>query len=221
MAVARAFGDSRYKQPKTSQNFVSVDPWLKTVVLNTTHKYLILACDGLWDVCSHEQAAQFAHTAFQSGKTSEQVAKDLVKYALDNKTDDNVTVVIVKIDWESGASSPPQVSKMDVAEASNEDMEVTNVVVVESEIPPHVEQPHNTSEQTQTSEHTSEKTQNPVEQPEKASEQPQNVIERPQNAGEQPQNASESSENMVEQPQNTSEQPQQNIDSQTTPEEKL
>jgi len=142
LAVARAFGDSRYKQPKTSQNFVSVEPWIKTVVLNPSHRFLILACDGLWDVCSHEQAAQFVHNAFQAGKSSEQVAKDLVKHALDLKTDDNVTVVVVKIDWEGGNSSP-HVAKMDVAEASNE--EITNVVEERPE-----EQPSD-SAQTQTS----------------------------------------------------------------------
>jgi serine/threonine protein phosphatase PrpC len=40
LAVARAFGDSKYKQPKTSQNFVSVDPYLKTVPLTPAHKYV-------------------------------------------------------------------------------------------------------------------------------------------------------------------------------------
>jgi serine/threonine protein phosphatase PrpC len=122
LAVARAFGDSRYKQPKTSQNFVSAEPWIKSVVLNPNHKYLIIACDGLWDVCTHEQAADFVHKAYQSGKTSQEVAKALVTHALDLKTDDNVTVVVVKIDWEAG-----NVAKMDVVTESSEAVSATNV----------------------------------------------------------------------------------------------
>jgi serine/threonine protein phosphatase PrpC len=110
LAVARAFGDSRYKQPKTSQNFVSVEPFLLEVELNPSYKYvsilplvtlryLILACDGLWDVCTHEEASKFVHKLFTEGKTEDEVARRLVQYALDLKTDDNVTVVVVKIDW--------------------------------------------------------------------------------------------------------------------------
>jgi len=102
LAVARAFGDSRYKQPKTSQNFVSVEPFLKSVTLSTSHKYIILACDGLWDVCSHDEAAKFVHNAFVSGKNASEVSVALVQHALDLRTDDNVTAVVVKIDWEDG-----------------------------------------------------------------------------------------------------------------------
>lgn len=105
LAVARAFGDSRYKQPKTSQNFVSVEPFLLEVELNPSYKYLILACDGLWDVCTHEEAAQFVHKHFTAGKNETEVAHALVQYALDQKTDDNVTVVVVKIDWEESSTS--------------------------------------------------------------------------------------------------------------------
>jgi protein phosphatase PTC1 len=62
-------------------------------------RYLILACDGLWDVCTHEEAAALVHKHFEAGKTSEEVATALVRHALDEKTDDNVTVVVVKIAW--------------------------------------------------------------------------------------------------------------------------
>jgi len=140
LAVARAFGDSRYKQPKTSQNFVSAEPFTKVVPLNPSHKYIIFACDGLWDVCTHEQAAEFVHNAFSAGKTTEQVAQDLVKHALDSRTEDNVTVVIVKITWDgesemvveeatlaepqkeetTGVRPNSQVTTSDIAQSTNE-----------------------------------------------------------------------------------------------------
>lgn len=130
LAVARAFGDSRYKQPKTSQNFVSVEPYLKTVPLNSSHKYLILACDGLWDVCTHEQASAFVHKLFQQGKSSQEVSQELVKHALDLKTDDNVTVVVVKIEWDTTTEQHPHVVNVVCAEAStSEDVSVIDSTI--------------------------------------------------------------------------------------------
>lgn len=41
LAVSRAFGDSKYKQPKTTQNYVSYSPSTKTVQLNRGHRYEI------------------------------------------------------------------------------------------------------------------------------------------------------------------------------------
>eukprot|EP01126_Amoeba_proteus_P031192 TRINITY_DN3066_c0_g1_i10.p1 TRINITY_DN3066_c0_g1~~TRINITY_DN3066_c0_g1_i10.p1 ORF type:complete len:290 (-),score=43.47 TRINITY_DN3066_c0_g1_i10:374-1243(-) len=107
LAVSRSFGDSRFKQPKTSKNFVTAFPAIKEIALAPEHKYLILACDGLWDVCSHREAATFVHQEFNAGKTPDEVSKALVNLALDRRTEDNVTVVVVKIDWEvsSGANT--------------------------------------------------------------------------------------------------------------------
>jgi serine/threonine protein phosphatase PrpC len=39
LAVSRAFGDSKYKQPKTTQNYVSYLPATKTIELNSAHRY--------------------------------------------------------------------------------------------------------------------------------------------------------------------------------------
>jgi len=73
--------------------------------LKPEHKFLILACDGLWDVCTHREAADLVNEAFKNGKNPTDVSKELVKYALDRRTEDNVTVVVIKIDWEE---TPPQ-----------------------------------------------------------------------------------------------------------------
>jgi len=105
LAVSRAFGDSRYKQPKTSQDFVTAQPALHEVDLVPEHKYLILACDGLWDVMNHQNAAEFVHKFYQEGKSPQEVAQLLVQEALRKRTEDNVTVIIVYINWNSEGSS--------------------------------------------------------------------------------------------------------------------
>jgi len=99
LAVTRAFGDNKYKQPKTSQNFVSVIPATKTVSLNSSHRYLILACDGLWDVCTHDEVAQIVHQQSKTGKNPQEISSFLVSEALRKRSEDNVTVISVRIDW--------------------------------------------------------------------------------------------------------------------------
>lgn len=105
LAVSRAFGDSRYKQPKTSQDFVTADPAHHRVKLEPQHKFLILACDGLWDVMSHEEAASSVFAGYQEGKGPADVASVLVSEALRKRTEDNVSVIVVYISWSSEGSS--------------------------------------------------------------------------------------------------------------------
>jgi protein phosphatase 2C family protein 2/3 len=105
LAVSRAFGDSRYKQPKTSQDFVTADPALHDIELAPSHKYLLLACDGLWDVMNHQTAAEIVHRFCEEGKDPTEVATLLVQEALRKRTEDNVTVIVVYITWNSEGSS--------------------------------------------------------------------------------------------------------------------
>jgi len=107
LAVSRSFGDAKYKKPKTSQNFVSFEPAIQVEKLTQNHRYLILACDGLWDVLTHEEAAALCHKSFESGLPANDAAKALVTAALQRRTEDNVTVIVVKISW-SGSQTPPQ-----------------------------------------------------------------------------------------------------------------
>lgn len=106
LAVSRSFGDSKFKTPKTSQNFVSWEPAIQTRVVDPSHKFLILACDGLWDVMKHEEAADFVNKQRLQGKNANEVAKALVREALNKRTEDNVTIVVVFFSWSADASAP-------------------------------------------------------------------------------------------------------------------
>jgi len=100
LAVSRSFGDSKFKIPKTTQNFVSWEPATLTLDLNpATDRFIIFACDGLWDVMSHKEAGSFVAKHRKEGQTASEIAKLLVREALIKKTEDNVTVVIVFLLW--------------------------------------------------------------------------------------------------------------------------
>jgi len=103
LAVSRSFGDALYKRPKTSKDFVSWEPYTITDTLTPNHKYMVLACDGLFDVMNHQEVADFTHKLFSEGQDAASVAKSLVLKAInDLATEDNVTVIIVKIEWDDG-----------------------------------------------------------------------------------------------------------------------
>lgn len=99
LAVTRAFGDIQYKQPLAEKDYVIATPSIFQMQLDESCQVLILACDGLWDVCSHEQATKLVETWMTSGKTPKAAADLLVEYALANGSTDNITVVVVQIHW--------------------------------------------------------------------------------------------------------------------------
>lgn len=65
LAVSRALGDSDFKVPKSTVNHVSNDPYLAHFKLKPENEFMVLACDGLWDVIKYQQvrrlSAQSAH----------------------------------------------------------------------------------------------------------------------------------------------------------------
>jgi len=105
------------KKPKTSKDFVSWEPYTITETLTPNYKYMVLACDGLFDVMNHQEVADMTHKLFSEGQDPSSVAKSLVLKAInDLATEDNVTVIIVKIDW---ADAHPQQESKPVVAASH------------------------------------------------------------------------------------------------------
>jgi len=105
LAVSRSFGDSRYKKPKTSQNFVSWEPAICIKELNPSHKALVLACDGLWDVLSHAEVGERVIKEISLGKNSQQISELLVTTALEKYSEDNVTVITVLFNWDTNTEN--------------------------------------------------------------------------------------------------------------------
>lgn len=127
LAVSRSFGDSKFKKPKTSQNFVSCEPALHSIDIRPDHQFIIFACDGLWDVMNHTQAAEFAKSKIAEGESAKSVAASLVSEALRRKTEDNVTVIVVIFNRGGSATTSET-----AAASSSEEPQVPATPVVES-----------------------------------------------------------------------------------------
>jgi serine/threonine protein phosphatase PrpC len=87
---------------------VSAIPEISTRVLNREEdEFLVLACDGLWDVISNEGASEYARQMLiETRGDLKKSAQALVEFALERRSADNVTVAIIsfrdKEFWKNG-----------------------------------------------------------------------------------------------------------------------
>ncbi|MCL7041695.1 hypothetical protein MKW94_013721 [Papaver nudicaule] len=95
LSVARAIGDWHMKGPKGSTGPLSAEPELHESLLTEEDEFLIMGCDGLWDVMSSQCAVTITRKELMLHNDPEKCSKELVKEALKRNTCDNLTVVVV------------------------------------------------------------------------------------------------------------------------------
>ena len=95
MSVSRSFGD-------IDCDYISQVPDIFDYKLNKT-KFIILACDGVWDVLSNQEAVDFVNMQLEynkikknySSKSEENIAYLLGKYAINQGSQDNISIIII------------------------------------------------------------------------------------------------------------------------------
>jgi protein phosphatase PTC1 len=89
LSVTRALGDHDLKK------FVSCEPHYASVVLDKQHKFLIIACDGIWDVADDQTAVDVVEKA---GKEPLKQAAKLIQFSHEKGTTDNTTAAVIKLE---------------------------------------------------------------------------------------------------------------------------
>ncbi|KAF3930644.1 hypothetical protein ABW19_dt0206222 [Dactylella cylindrospora] len=89
LAVTRALGDSYIKELVTGHPYTT-----ETVIQPDVDEFIILACDGLWDVCSDQEAVDLIRNIHDPQEAS----KALVDHALARFSTDNLSCMIVRLD---------------------------------------------------------------------------------------------------------------------------
>ncbi|KAL8712118.1 MAG: hypothetical protein Q9220_003552 [cf. Caloplaca sp. 1 TL-2023] len=89
LAVTRALGDSYMKDLVTGHPYTT-----ETVIQPDIDEFLILACDGLWDVCSDQEAVDLVRNT----QDPQVASKQLVDYALARFSTDNLSCMLVRFD---------------------------------------------------------------------------------------------------------------------------
>jgi len=96
LAVARAFGDIEFKNKESfGPGAITCEPEIKIWNISDKTEFIVLACDGLWDVFSNGCVANFVRKRLLKGQTPQKVCESLVKYAYQKGSRDNISAVIV------------------------------------------------------------------------------------------------------------------------------
>jgi len=85
LAVTRSLGDHLMK------DYVIADPYLNAIKLEPGDTHLVLACDGLWDVASDQEAVDLVVGESDAQKAAEK----LLVHALKNGSTDNISVMTI------------------------------------------------------------------------------------------------------------------------------
>lgn len=85
LAVTRSLGD------KFFDSVVVASPFTTSVEITDQDDFLIIACDGLWDVLEDQEACELIRDITDP----DEAARILVRMALEKGTTDNVTVMVV------------------------------------------------------------------------------------------------------------------------------
>jgi serine/threonine protein phosphatase PrpC len=97
LATARAIGD-KYILGQSGRCCVLPDPKITNYSLDDfKHGYLVLACDGLYDVASSNEIGQAIKEMADKGETEENMAKRLVQTAIVRNSMDNVSAMVINL----------------------------------------------------------------------------------------------------------------------------
>lgn len=108
LAVSRALGDFEYKNVEgmgPCEQLVSPEPEIFVQDRSPEDEFLVLACDGIWDVMSNEELCDFVRNRLQITASMESICNQVIDTCLYKGSRDNMSIVIVTF---KGA---PQVSQ--------------------------------------------------------------------------------------------------------------
>jgi len=103
--LSRALGDMEYKQRRDltpEQHAVTAFPEIFSCKLHKDDEFVILACDGIWDVMTNQEAVTFVRDRIGK-KSLKQICEDICDFCLApdtvgvGKGCDNMTVMVVKL----------------------------------------------------------------------------------------------------------------------------
>uniref|UniRef100_A0A1I8BQL8 protein-serine/threonine phosphatase n=1 Tax=Meloidogyne hapla TaxID=6305 RepID=A0A1I8BQL8_MELHA len=104
LALSRALGDFAFKTNKTlsaREQVVTACPEVEICTITDEHEFILLACDGIWDVMSSQEVIDFCRTRLASGSSPDLICEQLIDNCLAQDCDlnglgcDNMTVILV------------------------------------------------------------------------------------------------------------------------------
>eukprot|EP01121_Diplochlamys_sp_Union-15-3_P003894 TRINITY_DN1383_c0_g1_i4.p1 TRINITY_DN1383_c0_g1~~TRINITY_DN1383_c0_g1_i4.p1 ORF type:complete len:175 (+),score=17.91 TRINITY_DN1383_c0_g1_i4:429-953(+) len=91
LAVSRAIGDW-FLHPS-----VIADPFVNKLDLTDNDEFLIIACDGVWDVLEDEEAVSFVSFGLDKGSSAQECADMLKDISLRKGSTDNISAIVIDL----------------------------------------------------------------------------------------------------------------------------
>jgi protein phosphatase 2C family protein 2/3 len=104
LALSRALGDFAFKRNATKlpkDQIVTAYPDISSFELNKDVEFIVIACDGIWDVMSNAEVVNFIRTRLQKKMEAEAICEELLDTCLSPDCElsglgcDNMTVILV------------------------------------------------------------------------------------------------------------------------------
>jgi serine/threonine protein phosphatase PrpC len=109
LAVSRGLGDFSYKCNEAlpvEQQKVIPDPEFVIYPRSKEDEFMILACDGVWDVATNEQCASFIQTLMNDGESDlGMICEEAIDTCLDKNSRDNMTISMVTFEGCNASSN--------------------------------------------------------------------------------------------------------------------
>ncbi|XP_076902499.1 putative protein phosphatase 2C 47 [Bidens hawaiensis] len=91
LGVTRALGDWHMKNSKV----LTAEPDVRQMVLTDNDEFMIIACDGIWDVMSNQEAVGIVRCQLRLHNDPQRCANELINRALRLDATDNLTAIVV------------------------------------------------------------------------------------------------------------------------------
>ncbi|KAJ4947485.1 hypothetical protein JOQ06_009520 [Pogonophryne albipinna] len=131
--LSRAIGDHFYKRNKAlppDEQMISSMPDVKVLTLNGDHDFMVIACDGIWNVLSSQEVVDFISErikADQSGKVKSlsSIVGELLDHCLAPDTSgdgtgcDNMTCIIITLRPHPATAQPDDKKKRKLEDEKN------------------------------------------------------------------------------------------------------
>lgn len=98
LAVSRALGDFEYKNVKgmgPCEQLVSPEPEIFLEKRCSDEEFLVLACDGIWDVMTNDDVCDFVRDRMKLTNSLESICNQVIDTCLNKGSRDNMSIVIV------------------------------------------------------------------------------------------------------------------------------
>lgn len=125
LAVSRALGDFDFKLDelrKPTEQLVSPEPDVHQFERNSNDGFLVLACDGIWDVMTNEELVAYIEYKLMITPDLGKVCASVIDVCLRRGSKDNMSIIIVLFE------NAPKVSKEKIDEDIKNDETLSEIV---------------------------------------------------------------------------------------------